>query len=134
MSKTIGAAIFACIGFLVSWYIYTKKRRGEKLVCFIGEDCNRVVRSPYNKLLGFPNEMLGIGYYGFVLGVLLLMVVGIEVIGPLPLALALLGIEGIAAAFSVLLLVIQAVVLREWCEYCLVSAGTSIGIFLLGVL
>ena len=56
----------ALIGLILSSYIFWKKKKSEKLVCFIGQDCDTVIHSRYSKLLfGIPNEILGMVYYGF---------------------------------------------------------------------
>lgn len=117
------------IGFCLSYYIYHKKERNEKLVCVIGDDCDKVVRSKYSALLGVDNEGLGMFYYGLVAvtAVALLAVPG-STVTLLPL-LATAG--GLAALLSVILIFIQAFVIKEWCEYCIVSAGLSLFIFII---
>ncbi|MDO8470777.1 MAG: vitamin K epoxide reductase family protein [bacterium] len=116
-------------GFGVSFYIFFKKKRGEKLVCLIGEDCNKVVNSSYNSMFGFPNEILGMGYYALVAFGAMLLQSGVSMIGPFPLRLLSLATSGTAALFSLYLIYIQAFVLKEWCEYCVATALTSCAIF-----
>jgi len=118
-------------GLAVSWLIYHKKNKNEKLVCIIGKDCDTVIHSQYSKTLGIPNEILGILYYALVVALAILSYIGLEMIGPVPLPFFLLIIAGAAAIFSIVLIFIQAFVLKEWCEYCLVSATISIVIFVI---
>ncbi|MEX1064312.1 MAG: vitamin K epoxide reductase family protein [Candidatus Paceibacterota bacterium] len=118
-------------GLIVSWHIFHKKRSGQKLVCVIGEDCDKVIHSKYSKTLGISNEIIGILYYGLVASLTVISVIGLTMIGPVSLSLFLVIIAGAAAVFSLILIFIQAFVLREWCEYCLVSAGISIVIFVI---
>jgi uncharacterized membrane protein len=131
---TIWILPLALSGFAVSWYIYRTKRKHKKLVCIIGKDCNRVVESKYNTLLGIPNEILGLLYYAFVILLVLGILLEIERVGPVTLLFALVASGFIAAFFSTVLLIIQAFMLRKWCEYCIVSAGISIAIFILEIL
>src|SRR3989344_1843519 len=53
-------------GFLLSFYIFKKKKHREVLVCPIGSDCNSVVNSDYSKFFGIPLELIGIIYYGVI--------------------------------------------------------------------
>ncbi len=124
----------AISGFAVSWYIYYKKKRNEKLVCIIGEDCDKVVRSKYGSLLGVSNEVLGMGYYGLVAVLSGIILTGTGTILSFPLFTFLLIIGGGAALFSIVLLFIQSFILEELCEYCIVSAAASIIIFVVELL
>jgi uncharacterized membrane protein len=126
---------FALVGFAVSGYIFLKKQKHEKLVCFMGDDCNKVVNSKYNSLFfGIPNEVMGLGYYALVFFVAILLFLGVESIGLLPIAPLFLVGAGASALFAVYLLYAQYFLLKEWCEYCLTSAIASIAIFILFLL
>ena len=131
---SIWVLLLALSGFILSWYIYYKKRRNEKLVCIVGEDCDKVVHSKYSATLGIPNEVLGMLYYGLVVILSGAIVLGINTIASLPLLTILAVIGGIAALFSAILILIQAFILKEWCEYCLASAAISIFIFIVELL
>lgn len=125
-------SLLAIIGFLLSWFIFSKKKRNKKLVCFIGKDCNKVLYSKYSKLFfGISNEALGMVYYGVVVLFAILFFLEIGQIGALSLMPLLLIITGVASVFSLVLIYLQAFVIREWCEYCLMSAGINIVIFIL---
>ncbi|MEK7557538.1 MAG: vitamin K epoxide reductase family protein [Patescibacteria group bacterium] len=123
--------LFALGGLAVSSYIYSKKRRHERLVCLMHKNCDTVVHSRYSALLfGIPNEVLGMIYFGLVAVVAVTVLLGFSSIGIFQLVPALVVIGGVAAGFSVVLIFIQAKILREWCDYCLISAAASIIIFL----
>lgn len=122
------------LGFIISWYIYYKKARNENLVCLIGQDCNKVLNSKYNKTFGLPNELLGMLYYGAVVLFMLVLLFGFNQIGFISLFVFLIIIGGLAAVFSVILIFIQAFILKEWCEYCLASAAISILIFIIEII
>ena len=115
-------SIFSLIGLLDVGFIHYKKTNNNKLVCVIGKDCNAVLESKYNSFLGIPITIWGGLYY---LGMLVLAILclgqvvslfGVQLIYVLKLLSAL------AALGSVSLIFIQLVVLKEWCEYCLLSA------------
>lgn len=126
--------LFALIGLFVSGYIFFKKQKHEKLVCFLGDDCNKVINSRYNSLLlGIPNEVMGLGYYTAVLTGVFLLLLGVQQIGPISLLPVFLTGTGISFLFALYLLYVQYIVLKEWCEYCLTSAVASIAIFVLSV-
>lgn len=126
--------ILAVVGLLDSWYIFYKKQKNEKLVCFIGEDCNEVVNSKYSHIYGMPNEVLGIIFYLLVLGIVGLVTLGTTEFH----GISLIAVIHLAAFFALLLSIfltaIQAFVLKAWCEYCLVAMIANFGIFVLAFL
>jgi uncharacterized membrane protein len=127
MLQYLGIIIAATVGFVLSIYIWRKKKQGEKLFCLIGDDCNRVVNSRYATTLGASNEIIGILYYA---GIAIAFSLGLS--GLVSFSFWwLTPITGVAALFSVYLVSVQLFILKEWCEWCLVSAITSIIIFIL---
>ncbi len=120
--------LFLFLGFIVSFYIYYKKTKKEKLVCYIGKDCNRVLESRYSKVFSVPNEVIGMLYYALISIITLILIlyipVGILIQGRLM-------IVGLAALYSIYLTSIQLFVLKELCEYCLAVNIINIAIFIL---
>tara|TARA_Y100000310_G_scaffold97577_1_gene95221 strand:+ start:6980 stop:7360 length:381 start_codon:yes stop_codon:yes gene_type:complete len=115
--------ILSLIGFIVSFYIWNKKRKKETLVCLIGQrTCDEVIHSKYSKTFGIPNEVGGMLYY--------VVVLIISVFSLSNLNSFLLVISGIAALASLYLTFIQLFKLKNFCEYCLVTALVNILIFL----
>ena len=121
----------ATIGLGVSLYIWRQKSRQEPLVCIIGsKECSKVVYSEYSKTLGVPNELAGVAYYG---------VVALAAISSLyvpffqmpVVQLLLMAASAISVCFSLYLVFVQAFILKEWCEWCLVSTVTSTTILLM---
>lgn len=110
----------AAIGLVNSLYILSKKLTKQKLTCFIQEDCDKVVKSKYGYLLGIPNEVIGIGYYLFFSGMFWL---GMSLLAQIAAALALIA--------SIVLVGIQAFILKQWCEYCLLASLINLLIFIL---
>jgi len=110
------------IGLVISIYLYYKKTKKERLVCLMGEDCNKVVRSKYADMLGFPNEILGIIYYALLVILAFLVYRGMELIGSVSLSTVLLVLAAIASLGYLGLIYIQFFKIKEWCGYCMASA------------
>jgi uncharacterized membrane protein len=126
--------IFAAFaGMFLAGYIFHKKRRKERFVCPVGFECERVVWSEYSNLFGVPLEVLGFLYYAGIAAAY-----GVFLAAPgaaLPQAtFAVLIVTVFAFLFSVYLTFIQAFALKEWCSWCLASAGLCTLIFAAAVL
>lgn len=127
--SNLWTVILASAGLFLATYILHMKRKGQKLVCFIGEDCNKVLNSKYSSLFfNIPNEALGIAYYITVLVLAVLSLIGITTLASLPIAALMLGAIIPAAIVAIVLTVIQLAIIREWCEYCLASTLITLGI------
>jgi uncharacterized membrane protein len=122
-------------GFFVSWHIWNSKKKKDHLTCIIGEtnSCDIVVKSKYNSFLGIPNEINGMLYYGLVTIASILLFTSLPVIEFIPLGYILLIAGAGSAVFSLYLIVVQSYVLKQWCEWCLVSAGLSIAILIVEI-
>ncbi len=125
--------LLALVGLIDSAYIFYKKQRGEKLVCLIGKDCAKVVNSRYGSIFGVPNELVGIAYYLAVIALASALYAGTTMAAGIILAGVLLVTAAGALLGSVVLTVLQAWVLREWCEYCLLAAVVNLLLFVLVV-
>jgi len=102
------------------------------MICLLGSDCEVVIHSQYAYFLGVPLELLGLLYYG-----LIALLYGFFVAVPeIALPALIFGISGLTIAallFSFYLTFIQAFLLRQWCTWCLLSAGLCSVIFLLTI-
>lgn len=122
--------LVALLGFVNAAYLLLKKLGKKKLVCFIGGDCDRVVKSKYGYVGNIPNEVFGIAYYFFVIGVFFWLGLGgsQEILG-FSAKFLLFMASLLAAGASAYLVFVQARKLKEWCEYCLLSAGINFALF-----
>ena len=116
-------------GFLIAMYIrHHKKNVQEALICPLKANCDTVIHSDYSKFVGIPVETLGMTYYAFIT-----IGYGLVIIFPLiyvPLvASGLLTATVFAFMFSIYLTLIQAFALKNWCTWCLISAGICVTIF-----
>lgn len=119
----------AIAGFYIAYRIRHKKKKGP-FVCPMNFDCHTVVTSEYSKVLGIPLEFIGMTYYA-------LVAVSYSLFLALPeLKVAVLYTQSVlvlsiaAFLFSMYLTAIQAFKLKQWCTYCLFSAGMCTIIFL----
>lgn len=126
--------IFAAFGgFLLAFHIHHKKTMQENMVCPLQFRCDVVIYSDYSRIFGIPVELLGMLYYGMVA-----IAYGIFLAMPywsLPGIVAAVLIASAAAfIFSLYLTFVQAIILRQWCSWCLMSAALCTFIFLLAAL
>lgn len=112
----------AAIGIAEAAYLIRKRIAAERPVCPIGEDCVTVLSSKYNRLFGIHNDLLGFLFYIAFATLVALLVIGT---GPKEelLQLAEIMLAG-AAGMSLYLIYLQKYVIRAWCFWCLMSAGT----------
>jgi uncharacterized membrane protein len=120
--------IAAILGLFLSLYIRHKKANKKVLVCPLKANCDDVIHSEYSKFFGIPVELMGMGYYILVA----LIYTGLQFqpdLIPASAILWVLGLTATALLFSLYLTIIQAIVLRQWCSWCLMSAGLCATIF-----
>ncbi len=117
------------LGFAAAYYIARQKVRGEKMVCPFDADCEAVVNSAYSRFLGVPLERLGLFYYSLVFAVHFVFSFKPEFeFGFYPLLLKFTS--GGAFVFSLYLIWVQFVRLKNWCFWCLLSSLATLVIFL----
>lgn len=115
--------LFSLAGLVLALYIYTtKKNKSKQLVCPIGGHCDAVVHSKYSKFLGLPVELMGALYYLLIVCIYALSLLEVVVWGPVFLFFVT-AFSVLAFFFSLYLVFIQAFTLKNWCTWCLFSAG-----------
>ncbi len=114
----------AAIGISETSYLIRQRRKGEKPVCVLGEDCNKVLQSRYNALLGVKNDEAGLVFYIVVALLSALIVIGA---GPVGLFASMVELLILASVLiSIILLYLQWKVLAAWCFWCVMSAFTTL--------
>jgi|JI10StandDraft_1071094.scaffolds.fasta_scaffold41236_6 uncharacterized membrane protein len=121
--------LLGIVGFCIAFYIFHKKTHETLLVCPIGSDCNAVVHSDYSKLLGIPVERIGMVYY-FLITTFYAAALFTPALTHGLVHFIMLGITLGAFVFSIYLVGIQAIVIKQWCVWCLGSATVSTLMFL----
>lgn len=115
-------------GFLLAAYIRHKKVSNETLTCPLKSNCELVIFSGYSRFFGIPVELLGMAYY-------LTVAIAYGVFLAIPVDMPQLIVFGVfvltvaAFLFSLYLTFIQAFALKQWCTWCLISAGLCTIIF-----
>ena len=119
------------LGLAVSAYVWRSQRFNKPIACWT-EDCDRVIRSPYSRLLGVHNSAIGFWLFLLIFFLALMVQQGLEAWSNLALkAIALLSLIG--TLVSCYLAYIQFFVLKGICNWCLTSALLILAIFILAV-
>ncbi|MHB8870260.1 MAG: vitamin K epoxide reductase family protein [Thermoleophilia bacterium] len=118
----IALVLLALVGFLISFYLTLTHYRNAVPPCYVTTGCETVVTSRYAVILGVPLSLIGTLFFAlmFYLGIAL-------VTGPTPMVLRaydLVAFAGILAAVALFLL--QAVVLKAYCSYCLATEAIAL--------
>lgn len=116
--------ILSLTGFIISSYIYKKKKAKTKLVCPMRSNCDTVIHSDYSKILGVRVEFLGMVYY-FITGISYSLLYS-TLLYSKEAGMILFGLSLSAVLFSIYLVSVQAFILKHWCAWCLSSAFISI--------
>lgn len=119
--------VLAVAGIIDAGYLVKQHYRKKPLVCPLDHNCDVVTESKWSTIFGIRNEILGLLYYlSLFAGILLLLFLpGLQL---LPLLLLLATLTGLL--FSLFLTLIQIFVIKDYCFYCLISAGLSVLLFL----
>ncbi len=121
--------IASFIGFFDATYITAKQYLGTPFNCFIN-GCEDVIASQYATIGNIPTALLGVIYY---------LIIFIFVVAYLDTKkrffinfIAKFVVVGLIA--SIWFLFVQFFIIKALCLYCLISAGVSIILFILGIL
>ncbi len=122
--------LLAFLGFCVAKKIHKSKKKGKPFVCPMNFDCHKVTTSEYSKLFGVPLEYLGMLYYAIIFIAYLIMLAAPHLMSEM-FTQGIIVLSIVAFVFSFFLTYVQAVKIREWCSWCLVSALISTTIIIL---
>lgn len=128
----LAGALLSAFGLGLCLHIFKKKRQPKPMVCMLGADCNKVVKSEFSSFMGIGLEFYGIAYYS-----LSMLFYAAAFVWPDAIALeakfVATGFAMSAFLFSCYLTFVQAFYIKSWCSWCLTSAATSTIIFLLAI-
>jgi len=115
----VALVVLALAGFLISFYLTLTHYRHLVPPCYVTSGCESVVTSRYATILGVPLSLAGAVFFAvmFYLGIALIAARRRVVVR----AYDLLAFVGVLVATALFLL--QAVVLKAYCTYCL---GTEV--------
>ena len=118
----------ALLGTAVAFYDSYAIYNSQPLWCPPPIDgCNEVANSAYARIYDVP-----VGYYGVVYYLSMAGLAALLAFDPFSraLRLAALGYAGLGVGFSIYFMVLQAAFIRAFCIYCLISAVTTLLLFL----
>lgn len=129
--NTLFAAIFIVVGllgFLDSSYLTLEHFRGTIPPCSIAHGCATVLTSSYSIIAGVPVALLGALYYlSILIGTIIYLDTKSNVILKRVAQVTILGLLASLYFFG-----LQWLVIKAWCQYCLVSISTSTLLFIHG--
>ena len=119
------------LGLTISAYVWRSQKFNKPISCWT-RDCDRVIRSPYSRLLGVHNSAIGLWLFFLIFFMTLLHDLGWE---PWPklTSSTLIALSFIGTLVSLYLTYIQLFVLKGLCNWCLTSALLILAIFILTV-
>jgi len=129
MKKLYAVALLSLLGLADALYLTIEHVTGQSVRCTILAGCSAVLSSPYAVVAGIPLAAVGAAAYFAVFSLAILTLFGYGIAGKL-----LLPLAGAMFLVSLWLIYLQAFVIREFCQYCLLSALITTTLLVLVVL
>ncbi len=124
----ITASLVAIVGLVDSIYLTVHHYTAEPVPCSIIEGCEQVLTSQWAEIGGIPLAAFGAAAYFVAFSLAILTAFGDWRMWKL------FGVHStIMAGVSIYLIYLQGAVIGAFCQFCLVSAATSILLFLLTI-
>jgi uncharacterized membrane protein len=130
-ARTLWLCVLSLAGLLVSAYVWRSQRFNKPIACWT-KDCDRVIRSPYSRLLGVHNSAIGFWLFLAIFFLALLMQQGAQSWSA-PAFTAIMVLSFIGTLVSLYLAYVQFFVLKGICNWCLTSTFLILAIFILAV-
>lgn len=118
-------SVLALLGLADAGYLTYVHYTKIGVVCSLVTGCDRVLASDYAVLLGVPAALLGLLYYAL----LILLTLFYLVRPDRRLLWTMAIIVSLGVIVSLWFLYLQIFVIKSYCEYCLLSASLTLGIF-----
>jgi len=111
------ASVLSLLGLADALYLTIEHLTGQTIRCTILSGCSEVLSSQYAVVAGIPLAAIGAAAYFTVFSLAVLSLFGYRIAGKIltPLVIAMFFV-------SVWLFYLQAFVIRQFCQYCLISA------------
>lgn len=122
------AALLSLLGLADALYLTVEHVSGQSVQCTIISGCSEVLSSPYAVVAGIPLAGVGAAAYFTVFSLATLAGFGYRAAGTLltPLITAMFFV-------SLWLVYLQAFVIRQFCQYCLLSAAITTALLVIVV-
>jgi uncharacterized membrane protein len=122
------AASVALIGLADAIYLTVKHYTGEQVPCSIVAGCEQVLTSSYAEIAGIPLAIFGAAAYFVAFSLAILAAFGNRSMWKL------FGVQVILMTiFTVWLIYLQAFVIEAFCQFCLLSAATTLSLLVIYV-
>lgn len=114
------ASVLSLLGLADALYLTIEHLTGQTVRCTILSGCSEVLSSQYAVVAGIPLAAVGAAAYFTVFSLVVLALFGYRSAGKIltPLVIAMFFV-------SVWLFYLQAFVIRQFCQYCLISAAIT---------
>lgn len=122
-------ACLALVGLADSLYLTVQHVTGESVRCTVISGCSEVLSSPYASINGIPLALIGAIAYFTVFSLATLAAFSYPLVGKL-----LLLVTGLMFLTTLWLIYLQAFVIGQFCQFCLLSAFVTIVLSILVVL
>ena len=119
-------ACLALVGLADSIYLTVQHVTGQSVRCTIVSGCSEVLSSSYASFKGIPLALIGAIAYFTVFSLATLAAFGYQLVGKL-----LLIVIGLMFVTTLWLIYLQAVVIGQFCQFCLLSAAVTITLTIL---
>lgn len=120
------AAVVALAGLADAVYLTIKHFTGEAVPCSIVQGCEQVLTSSYAEIGGVPLAIFGAAAYFAAFSLAILTAFGSR------LTWMLFGVQvTLMFIFTAWLVYLQAFVIGAFCQFCLLSAATTLALFII---
>lgn len=119
------AALLSLIGLTDAVYLTVQHLAGQSVPCSVTSGCEEVLTSSYAVISGIPLAAVGAAAYFSAFSLATLAGFGYRIAGVL-----LRPLVAIMVLVSLWLFYLQAFVIRAFCQFCLLSAATTIALLI----
>jgi uncharacterized membrane protein len=123
------AALLSLVGLADALYLTIEHVTGHSVRCTILAGCSAVLSSPYAVVAGIPLAAIGAAAYFSVFSLATLAAFGYRSAGKILMVLVILMF-----LVSLWLIYLQAFVIREFCQYCLLSALITTALLIIALI
>jgi uncharacterized membrane protein len=123
------AALLSLVGLADALYLTIEHVTGQSVRCTILAGCSAVLSSPYALVAGIPLAAIGAAAYFSVFSLATLAAFGYRSAGKILMVLVILMF-----LVSLWLIYLQAFVIREFCQYCLLSALITTALLIIALI
>ena len=123
------AAFVALIGLADSVYLTIHHFTGEAVPCNLVTGCETVLSSQYAEMFGIPTAAFGAAAYFLAFALAVLAAYGNRSMWNIFGALV-----AVMAIFTAYLIYLQGVVIEAFCQFCLISAATTLTLLIIFII